>query len=490
MSTLKSISIFSALIFSCLSAYCSISVTGSVTQYGSPVRFQSVFVKGSGVDTATVTNSNGSYQLSVNPTMGEGVLVLFTLNCLGDTQKVFKEYYHSTRSTVVNFNLCSSIQATNVKGFVSYQSKPLANVKVRFGLNSPFEYRDSVITDSNGFYIKTISTPLNASGLIYASVETCDGQEVQRSAFYNLEDTAEFNFDYCPGGKFKILSGRVINDALKMHKNDFNLLLYQYNTETLQLDLIDKQASDYLGSFRFFLQRAGRYIIKVVPKLGVLAKPTYYGGTHYWNEADIIDFGNDTISIVDIPVQSLSALTGNNWILGRLNDYRSPPLNQHTIYLQNDANEIIGFTNSLKDYFEFKNVPNGNYTLYTDVVGLPTTAPTIDLDKNYSDLNVIVNRKEVTYELPVASTISYSENPDNKSVVAYPVPMSTVLNITSQNDQTLQIEVVDISGKLLHEATLLPKFTSTIQTALWDRGIYIVKSYSSKGLINSFKVIK
>ena len=207
-------------------AHSSIDVSGKVTQFGSPIRFQKVYFTGSGIDTSATTDSRGNYTIKLSPFNSDGLFVGYTKNCLGDTLSLFKEYASITKSAILNFRLCELIQSTTVTGKVFYQGNPLPNTIVRFGFNSANNLVDSAVTDSLGSYLKTLTVASQASGLLFVSIKNCDEQNLEKSTFYSANDTCNLNFQYCVGGNFKVLTGRVINDSILFKKNDVNLYLF------------------------------------------------------------------------------------------------------------------------------------------------------------------------------------------------------------------------------------------------------------------------
>ncbi len=467
-----------------------LEVKGFVNQFNSPVGFHKVYFTGSGFQTYTTTDNLGKYSILLQANNSNGVFAAFTINCLGDTLSAFKEYNSQSTSFEIVFNRCASVQRTTVKGIVTYQGRPMPNQKVKFCFNSPQAIADSAVTDSNGLYIKTIVSAAQSSGLLYAITTNCDDQEIQQSSFYNIEDTTELNFNYCNGGNFKILTGRVINNQLKMKKNDFHLRLYQQNKQNQQLEFLASTESDIEGTFMFLLNRDSKYLIKATPNKGTPARPSYYGGSPLWSQGSIISLGNDSVKIINIPVAPMALNYGNSSIAGFVLDTRENKEENHSVYLQNSIGRIIDVGNCEEDgSFIFNNIPEGTYTLYTDVVGLPTNPIdiTINDSEQATDLKIIVNKKEVTHEL----ILSKGEIETTTGFVElFPNPFQNEINYTVTDKHEKQIQIIDISGKIIFEATFPPFSSSIIHTTLWERGFYVVNVFENGLLIDTRKIIK
>ena len=471
-------------------AHSSIDVSGKVTQFGSPIRFQKVYFTGSGIDTSATTDSRGNYTIKLSPFNSDGLFVGYTKNCLGDTLSLFKEYASITKSAILNFRLCELIQSTTVTGKVFYQGNPLPNTIVRFGFNSANNLVDSAITDSLGSYLKTLTVASQASGLLFVSIKNCDEQNLEKSTFYSANDTCNLNFQYCVGGNFKVLTGRVINDSILFKKNDVNLYLFEYDQKVRQLNLLEKQTSDIEGVFRFLLNRGNQYILKAVPKNGFPLSPNYFGNTLFWNEAEVISFMGDSIRHIDIPLGCLSRSTGDADIIGKIQDNRINRYNPHTIYLLNNALELIDYESCNESgNFQFSNIPAGNYILHTDVVGLPTNAPNFTLKSNsvLSDYTIVVSKQEVYYEIEALGAL---ENKMIEGLSIFPTPFQNQLQIRSNLDQFNSLIIKDITGKVVHEATLSPFSTSNINTAIWERGVYMIYRFDGGQVGKVTKTIK
>lgn len=467
-----------------------IDVSGNVTQFGSVIRFQKVYFKGAGIDTNTTTDSRGNYNIKLFPSANEGIFVGFTKNCLGDTLSLFKEYGPITSSAVINFKLCELIQSTTVLGRVIYQGNPLPNSVVRFSFNSQNNLVDSAVTDSNGYYVKTLTVASQSSGLLYASIKSCDEQKIVKSSFYSVNDTCNLNFKYCVGGNFKILTGRVINDNIHFKQNDVSLLLYEYDQRTKQLQLLEKQNSGIEGVFRFLLTRGNQYLLKAVPKNSLSVSPNYFGNSLYWNRAEVISFEGDSIRDIDLPVQSLTRTAGTADITGTVTDQRVHRFKPHTVYLLNNISEIVDYASCNETgRFQFSNLPAGSYTMHTDVVGLPTNAPTFTAEPNsvFSKYTITISKQGVSYD---SEALGSNEIEMENRLSVFPTPFENELKIQSNFQQSHSLIIKDISGKIVHEATLLPFSTSAIITALWERGVYVVYRFNENQVGEVTKTIK
>ena len=72
----------------------------------------------------------------------------------------------------------------------------------------------------------------------------------------------------------------------------------------------------------------------------------------------------------------------------------------------------------------------------------------------------------------------------------FPTPFQNQLQIRSNLDQFNSLIIKDITGKVVHEATLSPFSTSNINTAIWERGVYMIYRFDGGQVGKVTKTIK
>ena len=64
----------------------------------------------------------------------------------------------------------------------------------------------------------------------------------------------------------------------------------------------------------------------------------------------------------------------------------------------------------------------------------------------------------------------------------YPNPAKTYTIIANQNSILINLDVVDIQGKVVYSEQLLPNSTMRLNTETYNSGIYTLRFQSEKGL--------
>jgi hypothetical protein len=70
----------------------------------------------------------------------------------------------------------------------------------------------------------------------------------------------------------------------------------------------------------------------------------------------------------------------------------------------------------------------------------------------------------------------------NSAISMYPNPAKTYVNIANQNSVLINLDVVDIQGKVVYSDQLLPNSTNRLNTEVYNSGIYTLRFQSEKGL--------
>ena len=255
------------------------------------------------------------------------------------------------------------------------------------------------------------------------------------------------------------ISGKVFRqDSIVLNKGRVELYEVDSNGQYISKDTVPLF---YQGGIYTFLDVAnGNYVIKAVPDSSENALPTYYGNTEFWDSASIVTIANNQPAYpVDITVISLSQLNGNSFISGYVGDDGkgqksmsqksvSNPAEDINVYLQKSQNStwktIARSLTNAEGYFEFKNVPAGQYRVILDVAGLTMDNPQV-IDINDGDTVT-----GIEYEITEDGIVNKSGGEVGivgarnlpPAINVYPNPTNYELRIT--NHELKEGEVVEI----------------------------------------------
>lgn len=452
-----------------------IQVVGRVSLYGKPVANKKVFVRGPDFNVQTVTNKQGYYISFVSTKKDYGLFTVFTKNCLSDTLVYLKEYEPTTNRVVFNFKLCETVHNFIAKGKVTYGNRGLPNTKIKFAINNSNIFIDSVLTDSMGNYQKTLLSPSHITGALYASIEDCDRQIIQKSSIFTVNDTSTINFVYCRYNQVNLISGQVINSDKYIGSGDFTVTLYRYDSLTQQLKKIEEELCGMEGVFNFQFQNAGRFIVKAVPTSSNRFIPRYFETGWFWNYATPVDFKTQNIVDIQIHVPEVKTFSGTGRILGVVTDSRyGQMIEGKSILLIDEYDKPVAHCLSKAGgRFSFEGLTPGNYKVYLDEISIPTSAPTIVIDGNQdvSGLVLQVSNQRVDYKFEPTNIDKIKTFKGG----VYPNPIENQLVFENGTNYTGSLHVYNLDGVLLHEATIGKNITSYINTEGWNKGFYIVK---------------
>lgn len=99
----------------------------------------------------------------------------------------------------------------------------------------------------------------------------------------------------------------------------------------------------------------------------------------------------------------------------------------------------------------------------------------------FSTLNI-----ESKYDPAIPLTVSAKSINSSVQLETYPNPAQDNLTFSGNFDQAM-VQIVDESGKVIYQGIVVNG--STISTATFNKGVYIVKAYSNKGIITN-KMVK
>lgn len=146
------------------------------------------------------------------------------------------------------------------------------------------------------------------------------------------------------------------------------VMLIQYNPAAKTTSVIDSSFTDAEGKYKFDGNQ--QYFILAVPDPSASSElPSYYGNTIFSKSASPVSFNYAETISADFATSKKTPVTGNASLGGYL--FAGSALKEKvSVFLFDKNNNPLAFTttNSL-GYFQFKNLPPGDYLIKADVPG-------------------------------------------------------------------------------------------------------------------------
>jgi len=283
--------------------------------------------------------------------------------------------------------------------------------------------------------------------------------------------------------------------------------------------LIKKELADYTavaytqiinGYYNFNNIDTAEYLIYTIPYFNIdvnyfpIYFPTYSGNKINYEDAQIVYV--DSICIKDINLEYNEEINhGKGYISGKIvydygSNFETSVFNQNwfggtktnyegiaqniAVFLINSSNNAIKY--SLSDNtgkFEIKDIPYGEYTIYTEKAGRITQVFNVNLTaENDSSINNLVHIMQ--------GNIIEVKNIVDNNILAYPNPFTN--NITINAKYIKDISIINISGKLINLGGNITKNSEnyTINTSNLERGVYFLRATSRNGSLITKKIIK
>jgi PKD repeat protein len=247
------------------------------------------------------------------------------------------------------------------------------------------------------------------------------------------------------------------------------------------------------GEFIFFELPAANYIIKVLGDTTMYnCAATYPNLTSQWQLAQEFTIASSCFDsvYVDIDLIELPINSGNGTINGRLvesggglfNKAPGEPIPDIDITIDQSPGGTImaATTTDSLGYFTVTNLPIGTYIVYADMFGYGMDiSQTIDLNGVDTAYNVVLCSNDTIdmidmCEMTITSVKKVSST--NKLSI-YPNPAKDLLNIVYNGNETLHLEITDITGKKIMNQTLKTN-TKIVDVAGLNKGLYIVRLYN------------
>jgi len=329
--------------------------------------------------------------------------------------------------------------------------------------------------------------------------EVCLFIENDNSMFDCYDDTC-FTIitpNYFNMGGFAFINDFPLNNPV--HIGDTALsVLYRVNPEGV-IPVDSTQFSD-MGYYWFTQIMEGDYMVKISLSENSASYenhfPTYCPDKILWTYADIFTLSEDIFDInIDLrPVffndQGPGVIQGQLGADFDMLSYGNGFNDIELVLLSENMEPLIFCYSDENGYFEFPELPLGNYYLKADATGLLsyTVMAQLDEDNNTATVEVIL------YE---ENTYGFEENniPQSESFRIYPNPVSDQLTVEFNLDasQHLHFEIFTLLGnKLIDKHKLYSHGNNNefIDTSSLPYGMYILTVSGINGVILNEKIIR
>jgi hypothetical protein len=263
----------------------------------------------------------------------------------------------------------------------------------------------------------------------------------------------------------------------------------------------------------------GRTTIEVFPVQWAYPDylPTYLGSTKIFENADIFDLDKDTsvanIYLVHKPQSNSGWYNfGGSLACSCVGDCIGCSIQSHVnvihkstqanttmisgtyIYLLNNKEDIItwAITDSLGDFL-MDSIPEGKYTLYIDLVGLPIISDndTIVFNEDHPEYKIAAVAGDTAIYVTFLDVTAVDLQEIDPGITVYPNPVkdNLYLKLNDTNSSRIVITIISIDGALIKEISTADNELLTIPVSDLRKGIYILK-VKGQHLVYQTKFIK
>jgi hypothetical protein len=347
------------------------------------------------------------------------------------------------------------------------------------GGTAPYNY--TIAKDDGSFSVNSDSATGLSAGTYIISVT--DANACFASGTIVIEIKKDTIPTYISGAIRVANNSDIVSGKVYLYSADPNAMRY------LLADSVNIQSE---GTYTFTPVAEGNYLLKAVATNIPNAIPTYYGNTDNWSLATTVSILNNSYwRNMNIEMIILNPLTGNSVISGYVGEDDDGTKSIHksgveypsvgvTVLLKiKETLETIARTQTNEEgFFEFRNVPVGNYIVVIDIPGLGMIDfHEIEITEDgqvVEDLNYTVTEDGIVTE---GSTNSIIQLSSDAMVKLYPNPVTNMLHIQSSL-AVEQISIYDISGRMLKQ---IPYPKQEINVTDLANGIYLVKVKMESG---------
>jgi len=282
-------------------------------------------------------------------------------------------------------------------------------------------------------------------------------------------------------------------------------ILYGGKTTSKMYTALFESNIDNSGHFSFSNLTAKDFALKIIPDTSVYKNtiPTYHGNDFNWKNnipisADTCSNGLNLAIQVDtlFPIISGAGKISGYLLYDGTGNKTSDPIPGIDVVLDKiPPSKSVNYTvTDTSGYYEFNNLPYGDYTIKIDFPGLKNDSLFfVSINNNYSylpNLDYCVDTMKMTHVCGAFTSIQKIENKVGKSFTVYPNPFNNEINIsTNKNNSLIQLYIFDYSGRLILSENEKSNGVISKDLSNLEAGIYflnIIENHASE----TIKIVK
>lgn len=460
----------------------------------------------SNLSDTTLSDVSGNYKSLVNiGASTSGNISGYIYDCKGAKIIGSRSYTIQTgvRPTVnYSFGYCSSPGIISISGIV-YDS---TGSGVKSGLmvycrDSLTNIYDSVLTDSQGKYLINLKVSSVNSGRVFCTSQDCNGNVKKKTLAYGSGlRNLNWDFIYCskPILNLSTVHGIVNSKDTATRANGIIILIEKSGNNLQALDTITL----YNGAYSITLPDSNKeYLIKAILSSSdpnyANHLPTYLGNELKWSKATLIPKGgNKTYLGRDILCVKGTNPGGPGFIGGDVRRGANKmlaigdPIEGQQIMLFKSGDPVAYTFSDSKGKFSFDNLDLGVYTIYPELVGLPSVSRDVTLTISSPKIeraNISINSSGAT---TVITSTQLLQSKTEGQIRVFPNPTENEIAINFGNNKiNTIITITDLSGKVMITETIVDMLESRISLSNLPNGNYFLHVKSSEKL-EVFKILK
>jgi hypothetical protein len=285
----------------------------------------------------------------------------------------------------------------------------------------------------------------------------------------------------------------VVTDAQNNPVQGVTVELYEYSIAQGVMPLSATATTNASGQYYFGNKPRRQYVARVIP-IDTTYLPTYHQSTYFWNTSQLIFSFCDTLLNADINLVTNANPMGTGIVAGYMNGLNIRTVDVvgpvHIFLIDKNTGDLATQTTiDVNGYYQFNNVPDGQYRITADIAGLnmlSTHYPIVNgggLNGNFD----FIATPDGIYALPLLTTNSNNLTASNNLVI-YPNPGNEIINISTNNQLKTNVTLYDILGKVVQTQTFRENSTSISVSSL-AKGTYYILLHNGD-TTKSFKWIK
>lgn len=295
-----------------------------------------------------------------------------------------------------------------------------------------------------------------------------------------------------------VFTGKVLEEGVAANGAIVELYEIQGNGFSSVI-LMQTDTCDVNGDFYFDNILVGVYLIKAIPVSGDKSMATYYGDTHLWQHAIVIDAAN-TCGNFEINLETYgNANGGQGNISGQVgnggNRTNVNYSNVQVVVLDSITHKIkAGAITDQNGLFDIAGLFAGTYYLKLDVPGFDVdTTAYFSFDGSYQKYDVIicVDIDQMVLSVCYKSIeTEIAEYNNEQKIIAYPNPFhnSTTIEVISDSKEQLTLTLMDIQGKQQRIMTTNNN-QFVLQREELASGVYFYSVTNKQGIVGRGKLV-